>query len=288
MTVRRRETLHTNAAGMFLCFFHSAPYACCTRLSTNGIRDAAELRYNMRTVAGNSQQIARVIRLLLQSTRGKLSPVWMIALVVAAGMYLFFEPSLEARVGFDLPGVHTPGEADEGIRQANELPSRRTGSRSSSDTARESSPRPTTEESSGRPVDPTLELSDYLKEVGRNRFESPAGLLYTPGSFEGHRLKHLMKHAVDDPDRQGQHGVFDDGEAIGIVQLLDEAYEQAIANESTDTSRERNRTVYTVNMGRRIGYIGGKSGSRKNYPAAKHIRIVVEKNRLITAFPVRP
>jgi hypothetical protein len=42
-----------------------------------------------------------------------------------------------------------------------------------------------------------------------------------------------------------------------------------------------------VDLGRRIGYIGGQTGKRKNYPAASHLRLVLEGQNVITAFPDR-
>lgn len=245
-------------------------------------------------MAGNSQQIARILQLLLRQSKGKLSPLWAIALLAAAGVYLFFEPALEARLGFDLPGAHSPSTVlADGSDRADAPPlaksTRSSHGETESGKSATATPSGASEASPVRePASDPADLSQFLTEVSRNRFESPAGLLYTPGSQQGHRLKHLMKHAEDDPDRVGQHGVFDDSEAIAVVKLVDEAYEQALTGKSTKTSREGNRTVYTVNLGRRVGYIGGQSGGRRNHPSANYVRLVVEGERLITAFPVRP
>ena len=111
---------------------------------------------------------------------------------------------------------------------------------------------------------------------------------YTRGSQHGHRLKHLMAHTRDEPARPGQHGVFDSTDPAEVVAIVDEAYLQAQAGRDTRTQREEERTVYDVNLRRRVGYIGGTSGNRKQRPAANHLRMVVEGDRLITAFPVRP
>ena len=47
-----------------------------------------------------------------------------------------------------------------------------------------------------------------LREVRRGVFESPAGLLYLPGSEEGHRIDHVLQHLEDNP-RKKLHGVFE-------------------------------------------------------------------------------
>jgi hypothetical protein len=125
-----------------------------------------------------------------------------------------------------------------------------------------------------------------LREESPNRFLSPAGLLYTPGSEEGHRLDHLARHLSDQPERPGAHGVFD-GEMEGALLSIDEAYEMAKAKKSgVQTEENGTRTIYTVNMGRRIGFVGGREGNRRNRPMSRRLRLVVEGNQVITAFPI--
>ena len=70
--------------------------------------------------------------------------------------------------------------------------------------------------------------------------------------------------------------------------LVDEAYRQALGGDNTRVEQEDERTVYTVNLGRRIGYIGGESGNRRGRPAARHLRLVLEGSDFVTAFPYRP
>ena len=127
-----------------------------------------------------------------------------------------------------------------------------------------------------------------LREVGRGVYESPAGLRFTRGSRQGHRLDHVMTHSRDAPNRAGQHGVFDANDAAGVVAVLDEAYERAITGRDVSTRKDNGRTVHTVDLRRRIGYVGGQSGNQQGHPVAKHIRLVLEDNRVITAYPVVP
>lgn len=136
-------------------------------------------------------------------------------------------------------------------------------------------------------VDPA-ELSDVLTDQGRGVFRSPAGLRYTRGSVHGHRLAHLLSHARDDPARDGPHGVFDESDPAELVRLIDALYLQAQEGRATRSRRERERTVYTVDAGERIGYVGGETGARRGRPTARHVRMVVEGDRLITAYPVIP
>ena len=126
-----------------------------------------------------------------------------------------------------------------------------------------------------------------LRKAGRDVYESPAGLRYGPGSREGHRLQHVKLHTKDEPNRPGSHGVFEGGmdEAIRII---DEAYRIASNVARRRGSQDGNRTIYTINIGRKIGFIGGQTGRRTGHPSVTHVRLVLEGNRIITAFPVEP
>ena len=153
-------------------------------------------------------------------------------------------------------------------------PSRNTSKSSAKSTASKTTP--------GKP--PLGKLTDK----GRRVYESTAGLLYTPGSAEGHRIDHLMRHAKDQPDRRGSHGVFDGGREA-VFAVLDEAYMKIRSGgRGVRKSKQDNRMVYTVDLRRRIGYIGGQSGKRRNNPPVNHVRIVLEGKRVITAYPLKP
>jgi hypothetical protein len=124
-----------------------------------------------------------------------------------------------------------------------------------------------------------------LKEVDDNVFESTAGLLYVPGGAEGHRLKHVMQHAKDNPSKP-VHGVFD-GDRDEILAVIDEAFMKAKKGGSDVRSEKQNgRRAYTVNLRRRIGQVGGSEGERQGHPDCRFVRIVLEnENEVITAFP---
>ena len=46
------------------------------------------------------------------------------------------------------------------------------------------------------------------------------------------------------------------------------------------------RTIYTVDMGRRVGFVGGREGNRMRKPMARRVRIVLDGTRVITAYPL--
>jgi len=128
-------------------------------------------------------------------------------------------------------------------------------------------------------------LYGLLKDTGREIYVSPTGLRYTRGSEEGHRLKHLEKHLKDIPDRPGKHGVFD-GDMARALSWIDDAYTRG--KQGAKGVRKRNedgRTVYEVPFTKPIGYIGGRDGKRDNNPDAKRLRLVVDGDQVITAFP---
>ncbi len=138
--------------------------------------------------------------------------------------------------------------------------------------------------SSDKEVSDGDRLYGILRDTGGKRYVSPAGLLYTPGSAEGHRLEHLRRHTVDNPSRP-IHGVFD-GDMSGALKVIDQAYERAKKGQRTTKKIEDGRTVYTVDMGKRIGFVGGQTGRRKRNPMARRVKLVLDGNRVITAFPL--
>lgn len=126
----------------------------------------------------------------------------------------------------------------------------------------------------------------YLKDGRRGTKISPAGLVYTGSRSGEHRTEHVLRHAQDQPNRPGNHGVFDaDGDEV--FRLIDEAY-ALIQKNSRQVSKDPPRdgkTAYLIDMKRRIGYRGGKSGNRAGKPAAKKMKLILAENRVITAYP---
>ena len=124
-----------------------------------------------------------------------------------------------------------------------------------------------------------------LRETAPDDFLSPGGLRYTRGSAEGHRLKHIERHLTDDPGRPGKHGVFD-GDMGQAIRWIDEAYDLVQRGaKGTKKQEEGGRTVYEDSFAKPIGFIGGRDGRRDNNPDARRLRLVVEGNKVITAFP---
>lgn len=128
-------------------------------------------------------------------------------------------------------------------------------------------------------------LFGILREVRHDRFLSPQGIQYNPGSAEGHRLEHLRRHIKDQPKRAGKHGVFDGG-MEGALATIDRAYERAKKKIKTTKRVDGKRTIYTVDMGGRVGFVGGRDGGRQRNPMARRVRIVLEGTQFITAFPL--
>ncbi len=101
-----------------------------------------------------------------------------------------------------------------------------------------------------------------------------------------HRVDHVMRHAKDDPSRPS-HGVFD-GDKESILRLIDEAYEMVKGNSKyVKTVPSQGRTEYTISMGRVIGYEGGQKGKRNNHKPLKSIRLILDGEQVITAYPYR-
>lgn len=152
---------------------------------------------------------------------------------------------------------------------------------SSNDTASSKSPSSTAKSKS-----PPQSVEDYLKEVGKNRFESPAGLIYKPGSEEGHRLKHIERHLSDMPDRPGSHGVFD-GSMVEFLIAIDDTVTRAKRKlKGTSMKEDDGAMVYEAGFDKPIGFLGGETGKRKKNPKVKKMKVVVRDDAVITAFPL--
>ena len=130
---------------------------------------------------------------------------------------------------------------------------------------------------------------DFERQIDSQKFQSTAGLLYVQGSADGHRLKHVLKHARDIPDKN-IHDVFDgEGDRDTILAWIDIAYEAGKkGGRGTKVERQGGRVVYTVKMSQRIGYVGGRAGRRDNFPECRYLRLVVQNgNEVVTAYPSR-
>ena len=207
-----------------------------------------------------------------------------IAIVLLIVGYKYSRPQLERWFQRDLPSLtseddrqngsnapSTTANGDADLRYDAKLPES-----SSSGQARSSS-----NNSSGK-----NQSDDFLREVGKNRFESPAGLLYTMGPRREHRIDHVLRHGRDMPQRP-VHSVFE-GSRNDILAVIDEAYSLVESNSSrVRSSNSRGNDEYTVQMQRKVGYEGGQKGKRKGYPALKNIKLILDGNRVITAYPSR-
>ncbi len=108
-----------------------------------------------------------------------------------------------------------------------------------------------------------------LTDLGADRFQSPGGLVYGPGSSHGHRLTHVMEHASPDSSKRA-HSVFVSADQASIIALIDEGWAKRSLPDPADPAK------YIVPMDRVVGTAG-----------ERNLRIVVNPgtNKIITAFP---
>lgn len=247
----------------------------------------------------DNEAIANVLRVLPAK--------WLIGLLIAVVVYFFLQPRLNQWFGWNLPslaamaGNEPPAKATKQTSGKSNPTASSTASPpkiaaapkaapSNDPTASVSSPpRGTTSakaQSGSKPADDETKYR-ILKPVGRDRYESPAGLIYAPGSQEGHRLAHIARHLEDQPDRPGSHGVFD-GDMASFLVAIDDAYKRARGhNKGTKSRVEDGMTIYEAPFDQAIGYLGGTEGARKKNPKLKKMRLVVRDRNLITAFPIQ-
>jgi hypothetical protein len=125
-----------------------------------------------------------------------------------------------------------------------------------------------------------------LKKIGEDTWLSPAGLVYKGRDPQGlTRVEHVLRHARDIPRRDGPHGVFDGGPDAAFG-WIDEAWLLA-QKKGLQPEVEEGRSLYLVPMGRRVGFLGGRTGATRGHPPLDRIFIVVDEGskNVITAFP---
>ena len=234
---------------------------------------------------------------------------WAVIIVVAIIGYVLLQPQLNKRFGLSLPSVaslvgdekQTSQKKQEKLNSNEKTSTTNADSNASKAATEEKSDKddsvnkaPTSQPQVSQPQvsDPTIgaerdseKIHGFLTEVGRNRFESPAGLVYGPGSEEGHRLKHIERHLEDQPKRPGSHGVFE-GDMHAFLVAIDDAYSRAKrGDKGTKKIQDEGSTIYEASFKKPIGFLGGQEGGRKRNPPLKQLRIVVRGKSLITAFP---
>jgi len=121
---------------------------------------------------------------------------------------------------------------------------------------------------------------------------SPAGLRYGPGGARmGHRLKaRAASRERTIRTRPGQARAYSDGGRRGRpLATIDEAYQLVKSRRPAPCGSGRKGTAPStrVNLGRRIGYpSAAKKASGLGHPATRQVRLVLEGDKVITAFSV--
>lgn len=224
---------------------------------------------------------------------------WAIAIVIALIAYVLLQPRLNQWFGWNLPSLASmvgdqkhPSKKKPAEKESDSATERRSSKTAadhrvpSAENSNEDTEDVNSQTRSAEQNTSLVQSHGFLKELGRGRFESPAGLIYGRGSEEGHRLLHIARHLEDQPDRPGSHGVFE-GSMREFLEAIDDGYLRARRKAKGTKSRgEDSETVYEAPFEKTIGYLGGEDGKRKRNPPLKRLRIVVREKTLITAFPI--
>jgi hypothetical protein len=241
-----------------------------------------------RRTSNDPQAIANVLRLIPAK--------WLVGMLVALVLYFFLQPKLNAWFGWNLPSIAAMAGNETPSKPASPKPASPKPAQPKIAQPKIAQPKTASTKPSGEPAkSPATAMSDQqddfkyriLKPLGRDRYESPAGLIYAPGSEEGHRLSHIARHLEDQPDRPGSHGVFD-GDMAAFLVAIDDAYKRARGHaKGTKSKLEDGMTIYEAPFDQTIGYLGGTEGARKKNPKLKKLRLVLRDRNLITAFPIQ-
>jgi len=243
---------------------------------------------------------------------------WAVAIVIALVAYTLLQPVANKRLGWGLPslasllGQEEQPKIDADVASARDNSAKADSKRSATPSDKQngesnsqaeelqSEPEENTAvqedrasrgkspgENVAQPRGPPANNLRYglLTEIGDEDYMSPGGLRYTKGSEEGHRLKHIERHLKDQPSRPSSHGVFY-GDMPQVIRWLDDAYGRAKGGErGTKKEAQGRRTVYEASFDKPIGFVGGRTGAKKGNPDTRRVKIVVEGNRVITAYP---
>lgn len=181
-------------------------------------------------------------------------------LMALAAIYHFSRPTLEKWTGMSLP----------------EISGRNSHSRNDHNRGNHNFPSPTADPDAGKAA------RAWLKDIGGNKFQSPAGLVYTGG--REHRVDHVLLHCSDNTSKP-THGIFV-GDAVTVMKMVDEAYELVKSGSSkVESSRSGDKMTHTASMGRVVGHTGGRKAQRDGKRELRKIKLVLADNRVITAFP---
>lgn len=134
----------------------------------------------------------------------------------------------------------------------------------------------------------TTKWSRNILKYSNNAFHSASGLVFKTGSKHGNRLSHVLAHTSNDLKKL-YHSVFDGGKD-GVIGTIDEAWDMAQKGENlvSKTINSSNGNVeYIVEMGRRVGYEGGKKGSGESLTKVKIVIEKGSKSDVVTAFPFK-
>ena len=257
------------------------------RTSRHGIRLRTSLPFvavNHRLAQNSSKPKVMEIRLVNHGTprRHPEQPninwrklIWLGLILLVVG-YIYAQPQLEQWLGFKLPDL-----ADNPVAVSEPSDTR--------DLMVASPLR-------GDPSDwstPSLSMPPSgfrLKPLGGNRFTSPAGLHYAMGPNQEHRLERIMRHSKDDLTRP-VHGVFL-GNREQILKTLDEAFAlsrtpSTRVNAQPDDDHP-SRVTFEVDLQKKIGYHGGRTGKEQGNPVLNKVMLVIEnENQVIQAYPTR-
>jgi hypothetical protein len=126
-----------------------------------------------------------------------------------------------------------------------------------------------------------------LRSTGHETWTSDAGLIDKGQDSQGlTRVEHVLRHATDQPQRAGNHGVFTAKTDNEVFSLVDEAWLKA-GKDGISPRVEGHSSTYLIPMGRKVGYAGGQSGGSRGNPPLSKVFIVVRTgtSEVITAYP---
>ena len=128
------------------------------------------------------------------------------------------------------------------------------------------------------------EAASFLAELNRDRWQSPAGLVYSPIDSSQHRLGQLATQVCPPADQQKQRGFY--GDLRQVLVWIDQAYRRSRQGTSEGKILESSEgeSVIRIEMPEAMGWV--RQSDSVNIVSTSWIQVTLREREVIDASPI--